>query len=118
MSTSSQSNVTPEVRRTAPIFAAIGDPVRLTLLTKLGSGQRHSITQLSHGATISRQAVTKHLRVLQAAGLVQVTRRGRESLFQLDPTPLRAARDSLDAISEQWDAALGRLKSFVEEQKD
>jgi DNA-binding transcriptional ArsR family regulator len=63
---------------------------------------------------VTRQAVTKHLRVLAGAGLVRGTRRGRERLWKLEPKRLEEARRSLDLISKQWDQALGKLKIFVE----
>ena len=74
-----------------------------------------SITRLTAGCKVTRQAVTKHLRVMQEAGLVQSRRQGRESLWQLDVQPLEDARRYLDLISKQWDAALGRLRRFVED---
>ena len=97
------------------MFAALGDDTRLTLLVKLGDGQLLSITRLTAGSTLTRQAITKHLRILEVAGLVRGVRRGRENLFQLEPIPLREARDALESISRQWDQALDRLKSFVED---
>jgi DNA-binding transcriptional ArsR family regulator len=99
----------------APIFAALGDETRLALLTRLSRGSRCSIANLTAGSALTRQAVTKHLRVLQSAGLVRGTRSGRETLFELEPEPLGEARRALDAISRQWDEALARLKAFVEE---
>lgn len=101
--------------RKAPVFAALGDETRLVLLTRLGAGSQHSIARLTKGTRLTRQAITKHLRVLQGAGLVRALRRGRESLFELVPQPLTEARQALDVISRQWDAALNRLKAFVEE---
>ncbi len=103
-------------RRTnpAPIFAALGDATRLSLLAKLSGGQQHSIAQLSQDATVTRQAVTKHLRVLEKAGLVARTRVGRESLFIFRPEQIVEARTYLDAVSQQWDTALARLQAFVE----
>jgi DNA-binding transcriptional ArsR family regulator len=92
----------------------LGDQTRLALLTRLSDGAKCSIARLSEASPLTRQAVTKHLRVLQNAGLVRHTRRGRESLFQLNPEPLSEARRSLDRISQQWDQALARLKAFVE----
>lgn len=100
--------------RSAPVFAALGDETRLALLTELGGGRRLSIARLTEGSTLTRQAITKHLRVLREAGLVRGVRRGRESRFQLTPRPLDAARRSLERISHQWDGALARLKSHVE----
>ena len=104
-----------KLRRNAPLFAALGDDTRLTLLVKLGDGQLLSITRLTEGSTFTRQAITKHLRILEDAGLVRGVRRGRESLFQLEIKSLGEARDALDTISRQWDHALARLKSFVED---
>jgi DNA-binding transcriptional ArsR family regulator len=98
----------------AALFAALGDETRLTLLTRLGDGAAHSIVDLTDGLAVTRQAVTKHLRVLEGAGLVRGIRRGRESLFGLEPEPLAEARRALDRISEQWDQALQRLKTYVE----
>lgn len=103
------------LRSHAPVFAALGDETRLALVSRLASGSALSITQLSSDAPVSRQAITKHLRVLEDAGLVHGVRRGRESLYQLAPGSLDEARAALDSISRQWDEALGRLKSFLEE---
>jgi DNA-binding transcriptional ArsR family regulator len=98
----------------APVFAALGDENRLRLLAKLGGGGPMSISRLTAGSGITRQGVTKHLRVLAGAGLVRGTRRGKESLWRLEPRRLEEARRSLDLISRQWDESLGRLKLFVE----
>ena len=69
-------------RRThAPVFAALGDETRLLLLAKLCGGSRFSISQLTQGSKLSRQAITKHLRVLESAGIVHGSRQGRESLY-------------------------------------
>ncbi len=101
--------------RIAPKFAALGDETRLTLLMKLGEGQLLSITRLTEGSNLSRQAITKHLRILDEAGLVRCVRRGRETLFEPEPDSLKGAKDTLDGISRKWDHALARLKSFVED---
>ncbi|HEX4068163.1 MAG TPA: hypothetical protein VHZ09_19240 [Acidobacteriaceae bacterium] len=96
-------------------FAAFGDRTRLALITRLSRGERCSIAQLTHGSRLTRQAITKHLRVLERAQLVRSIRAGRESLFELNTAPMHAMRDYLDQVSAQWDQALTRLKSFVEE---
>jgi len=101
-------------RAHAALFAALGDETRLALLARLSDGERSSISQLTEGTRISRQAVTKHLRVMQRAGIVHAVREGRESLFALDPEPIEELRKYLGLVSEQWDQALLRLKSFVE----
>jgi DNA-binding transcriptional ArsR family regulator len=98
------------------MFAALGDETRLSLLTKLSEEPRLSITRLTAGSSLTRQAITKHLRVLRRAGLVRGVRRGRESLFEMRPGALDDARLTLERIARQWDAALARLKSFVEDE--
>ncbi len=99
----------------APVFAALGDPTRLALFGALGDGRARSIKELSEGAAVTRQAVTKHLETLAAAGLVHGERHGREKRFVLRREGLSDARRLLDTVSTQWDGALGRLKSFVED---
>jgi DNA-binding transcriptional ArsR family regulator len=98
----------------APMFAALGDRTRLALVSKLCGGQPRSISQLAQDSALSRQAITKHLRVLESAGIVHSSRSGRESRFQLDPQPLENLREYLELVSEQWDRALSRLKTLVE----
>ena len=102
------------LRKNAPVFAALGDKTRLTLLVRLCEGAPLSILRLTEGSKLTRQAITKHLRVLQHAGLIRGIRRGRENLFELEPEPLDQARRALANISRQWDVALMRLKAFVE----
>lgn len=96
------------------MFAALGDPTRLRLIARLGSDGPRSITHLSDGAKITRQAITKHLHTLSDAGLVRCQRRGREQIWQLEPERFEEAHIFLNQISAQWDAALGRLRAFVE----
>jgi DNA-binding transcriptional ArsR family regulator len=102
------------LRAQAPVFAALGDETRLSLVARLGGGSAQSITQLTAKSRLTRQAITKHLRVLEGAGIVRCVRLGRESRFELAPEPLDRAKACLEAISAQWDEALGRLKAFVE----
>jgi DNA-binding transcriptional ArsR family regulator len=99
----------------APLFAALGDETRLALLSRLGTARALSIAQLTSGTPITRQAVTKHLHVLAGAGLVRDARHGRERLWQLDARRLEIATRYLQVVSRRWDAALDRLKTFVEE---
>jgi|SRR5580704_14262989 DNA-binding transcriptional ArsR family regulator len=99
----------------ARLFAALGDATRLSLVAKLSGGEPCSISELTRGSRLTRQAITKHLRVLERAALVRSARRGRESLFALDPEPMHELKKCLDHVSEQWDLALLRLKAFVEE---
>jgi DNA-binding transcriptional ArsR family regulator len=99
----------------ASVFAALGDERRLSLVTKLCGREPQSISQLTEGSHLTRQAITKHLRVLESVGVVRSVRRGRESLFEFKREPIEEIRKYLDLISAQWDQALGRLKSFVED---
>jgi DNA-binding transcriptional ArsR family regulator len=101
-------------RPQAVVFAALGDETRLLLIAKLSQGRPHSIAQLTAGSRLTRQAITKHLRVLEGAGLVHSVRDGRESLYEFDPEPMGELRSYLDRVSAQWDEALGRLRAFVE----
>jgi DNA-binding transcriptional ArsR family regulator len=107
-------NAAARLAASAPVFAALGDETRLRIVSRLCEGGRASIAQLTSGSDVTRQAVAKHLHVLESAGLVRGTREGRESVWELELRRLEDARRSLDAISAQWDAALGRLKAFVE----
>jgi DNA-binding transcriptional ArsR family regulator len=99
----------------APVFAALGDETRLALVAKLSGGRPASISELTRESRLTRQAVTKHLRVLERVGMVRCVRAGRESRFEFDPHPIAGMKEFLDSISQQWDQALLRLKSFVED---
>lgn len=99
---------------TAPVFAALGDRTRLRLVARLGAEGPLSIAQLTAGTQVTRQAVTKHLRVLAGAGLARGVRQGREQHWELRPRQLFEARRSLELISQRWDEALERLRSMVE----
>src|ERR1700755_3260882 len=94
-------------RDCAMVFAALGDETRLALVAKLNDGRRQSISQLSEGSRLTRQAVTKHLRVLERARIVHGVRAGRESLFEFDPKPVEEMSAFLAAVSAEWDGALG-----------
>ena len=98
----------------ASVFAALGDETRLRLVARLCDDGPLSITRLTAGSKVTRQAITKHLRVMQGAGLVHSQRQGRETVWQLEQRRLRDARHYLDLISQQWDQALDRLRTFVE----
>jgi DNA-binding transcriptional ArsR family regulator len=102
------------LRNSAPIFAALGDETRLRLIAVLCAGGAVSIARLTSGTQVTRQAVTKHLRVLADAGLLRDIKVGRERLWEFEPTRLEEARRSLDVIAQQWDDALNKLKMAVE----
>src|SRR6266478_7430584 len=106
MSHKGRSSMAAKRRAHAPAFAALGDETRLSLLAKLCGGQPHSISQLTKGSKLTRQAITKHLRVLESVGIVRGQRTGRESLFQFDPEPIEETKEFLALVSEQWDRTL------------
>src|ERR1017187_7249722 len=115
MSHQRRSGLTAKPQTRAPVFAALGDDTRLALVAKLCGGRPCSISQLTRGSKLTRQAITKHLRVLESAGIVRGVRKGRENLFGFDPQPIAGMMEYLNSVSEQWDQALARLKSFVED---
>ena len=99
----------------APVFAALGDETRLQLVSRLCDDGPMSIVRLTADSSVTRQAITKHLHVLEAAGLVRSSRRGRESVWRVERRRLEDARHYLDLISKQWDSALARLRQLVED---
>jgi|SRR5208283_1405956 len=115
MSRKSPSSVAAKRRSHAQVFAALGDETRLSLLAKLYGGQPRSISQLTAGSRLTRQAITKHLRALERARIVRCVRTGRESRFEFDPKPMEEIKTYLEVVSDQWDQALARLKAFVED---
>jgi DNA-binding transcriptional ArsR family regulator len=108
------SNLATARRFHAPVFAALGDETRLALVIKLCEDSPQSISELTQGSNLTRQAISKHLRVLAGAGLVSSVRAGRESLYEFRPKPIEGVKTYLDRVSRQWDEALGRLKLLVE----
>ena len=99
----------------APVFAALGDETRLRIVARLCHEGPLSISNLTRGTAVTRQAITRHLRVMEDAGLVRGTRQGRESCWELDTRRLEDVRRHLALISKQWDEALERLRRLVEE---
>lgn len=102
-------------KASASLFAALGDETRLRLVSRLCDRGPSSIAELTAGARVSRQAITKHLHVLSEAGLVHGERRGRENVWRFEPRRLNDAHRYLDVISSQWDEAIERLKAYVED---
>jgi DNA-binding transcriptional ArsR family regulator len=115
MSRGRRNSVSAKRRARAPVFAALGDETRLSLVAKLCGRQPYSISQLTQGTKLTRQAITKHLRVLESVGIVRSVRRGRENRFEFDLQPIEGIKQYLDFVSQQWDQALSRLKAFVED---
>jgi len=107
-----------KVTEAVPVFAALGDATRLSLLRRLSVDGPVSITRLTEGTGVTRQAITRHLHALGDAGLVRNARRGRERVWELDLKRLEKAKRYLDQIAAQWDAAADRLKAFVEDRHD
>ena len=101
------------IQSAAPLFAALGDPTRLRLVARLCDGGPQSIARLTEGMELTRQGVTKHLRVLADAGLIQGARRGRESLWRIEPRQFDIARSYLGLMSRRWDERLARLEKHV-----
>ena len=109
-----RSVATVEPAASASIFAALGDETRLQLVARLCDDGPLSITRLTAGTDLTRQAITKHLVVMRRAGLVRCARHGRESIWRLEEKRLREAIGYIERISTQWEEALGRLRKFVE----
>ena len=112
---SSRGAAALELTEAVPVFAALGDATRLRLLGRLSASGPLSISRLSEGTGVTRQAITRHLHALGGAGLVRNTRRGREQVWELELKRLDDAKRYLDRIALQWDEAADRLKAFVEE---
>ncbi len=104
-----------QLAEAAPVFAALGDETRLRIITRLCADGPLSIARLTDGATISRQAVTKHLHALSKARLVRSERTGREHVWSVETARLAEVHRYLGEISARWDEALGRLQALVEE---
>lgn len=98
----------------APLFAALGDPVRLAMITRLSDDGPLPTIELKREAGVTRQAITKHLQLLESVGLVRSDRVGRDRQWRVQGKQLATARRYLDRISKQWDQRLERLKAFVE----
>jgi DNA-binding transcriptional ArsR family regulator len=103
-------------RHAAPVFSALGDDTRLRIVARLCSSGPLSIARLTEGAQVTRQAVTKHLHILAAAGLLRSSRDGREQVWEMQPKRLIEARQYLDLISDQWDEVIERLRELVEKE--
>jgi DNA-binding transcriptional ArsR family regulator len=113
----SKRRVDKSLAGAALLFAALGDPTRLALLQRLSQGGPASISVLADSFQVTRQGVTKHLQVLEAAGIIDGTRRGRKHVWTLNPSRLAEARRHLEIIARGWDDALGRLRTHVEGSK-
>lgn len=113
----SRSSAAAKLIETAPVFAALGDPTRVGIVARLCVDGPSTTTHLSKGAGVTRQAVTKHLNALGEAGLVKDKWQGRERIWELETHRLEKARRVLDQVSHEWDAAIDRLRAFVEDDR-
>ena len=112
--TSMSRTINRKVRDAAPLFAVLGDSTRLRIVGRLAGGAVLSIAALTAGTGVTRQAITKHLQVLDDVGLVHSAWQGRERVWSLEPARIDTARETLDLISAQWASALERLAALVE----
>jgi len=117
MPRSHPTTATARLPEAAPVFAALGDGRRLHIVARLCQDGPQSIARLTHGAKVSRQAITKHLQAMEGAGLLRSRRAGRERIWELQSERLAEVRQYLDQISEQWDLALERLRALVEQEQ-
>ncbi|MET0429060.1 MAG: helix-turn-helix transcriptional regulator [Microvirga sp.] len=100
----------------APIFAALGDPIRLSIIGQLcESGPLPTVRLQGASRGVSRQGLTKHLRVLEDAGLVDSVRIGRDRQWRLQPRRIAMLRQHLEDVSAAWDGRIERLRAFVED---
>ena len=104
----------PRARAAAPVFAALGDPVRLGMVVRLCSEGPLSTIRLMEGTGVTRQAVSKHLRLLEDVGLLESARAGRDREWQIETRKLEDLRETLARLSAQWDARIERLRACVE----
>jgi DNA-binding transcriptional ArsR family regulator len=114
MSRKIKKRITAKPKAKARVFAAFGDKTRLALVARLCSGQPASISQLANDSKLTRQAITKHLGVLERAGIVSSTQSGRERLFNFEPEPLEDLQQYLASVSKQWSQTSARRKSHAE----
>jgi DNA-binding transcriptional ArsR family regulator len=114
MSHKIRKRITAKPKAKARVFAALGDKTRLSLVARLCSGQPASISQLATDSKLTRQAITKHLGVLERAGIVRSSPAGRERLFRFEPEPFQELQQYLASVSKQWEQTAARLKSHVE----
>lgn len=108
----------PGIGERAALFAALGDETRLRLVERLSVGEALSISRLAEGETVTRQAVTRHLEVLEEAGLIHGKKVGRERVWEIDPRRFTEAEEALARIRTEWARRLSRLKAMVEERPE
>lgn len=108
--------VTAEASTTAaPVFDALGDPHRLRMVVWLCDTGPCSTSAVTQSVPVTRQAATKHLALLESAGVVRSEKRGRERIWSVQTASLTAAQDYLATLSQRWDRRIDRLRAFVED---
>ena len=103
---------------TVATFWALSDPVRHDILEQIATGSNVTVTQLADALPITRQAIARHLKTLEDAGLVAGEKQGREQRYRVDPVPLDAAGRWLHSRAAAWDRTLERLARYVETDND
>ena len=114
MSRKDRKRITAKPKAKARVFAALGDKTRLALVARLCSGEAASISPLADDSKLTRQAITKHLGVLERAGIVSSTQSGRERLFSFEDEPIKELQQYLASVSKQWEQTTARRKSHTE----
>ena len=112
-----RSHATSQRRANAPVFAALGDGTRLWLLARLSRGNRFSISHLTEGSKLTRQAITKHLRVLREVGAVEVRDLGRQRLYRINVEALRPIHDWIGNYERLWSDRFDQLDLVLENLK-
>lgn len=97
------------------LFDAVADPTRREILERLRLRGPLSVSEVADGLPMTRQAVTKHLDALEAAGLIRIARVGRQRMHELDPGPLRELHEWLAPYEAEWERRLDRLRNHLEE---
>jgi ArsR family transcriptional regulator, cadmium/lead-responsive transcriptional repressor len=100
--------------RPGHVFEALADPTRREVMRRLAEDGPSSATHLASSLPVTRQAVAKHLEILEEAGLVEGERRGRQRLFRLTPAPLSEAVGWMAELGSEWDERLQALRRLLE----
>lgn len=100
------------------VFQALADPTRRQLVELLASAGQHTPTRLARDLPITRQGVSKHLEVLEEAGLVRSQQVGRQRRYTLTPEPLEEPLAWIETIANRWDRRLARLRRYLLEEDE
>ncbi len=100
------------------VFKALGDPVRLEIVTRLSDGSSYTIGKLSENLGVSRQGARKQIQALASADIIELHPAGRETQVCLKPDSLQQARLFIADIEQRWDQRLQALKRLLEDSGD